>query len=198
MVHIPQPLPEPHQDVACTLGDGPAIATETARRLACDAGVVAITEDHDGNPLHVGRKTRGISPALRRALKQRDGGCRWPGCSHTRFVQAHHVEHWADGGETNIENLLTLCGFHHRLLHEGGFGLEVGPGGKPNFTRPQGESLNAHECPRFRGNAAHLYEENAARGLDIDHETCEPDWEGYDMDYSVAICALLEADGLPV
>ena len=198
VVHIPQPSPDTHQDMACTLDDNPTIALDTALRLACDASVIHISEDRDGNPLHVGRKTRSISPALRRALKHRDGGCRFPGCTHTRFVHAHHVEHWADGGQTNIENLVTLCGRHHRLVHEGGFGLETGPGGKLNFTRPAGESLHLQQLPRFRGNAQHLIEEHAARGLDIDHQTCEPAWEGYDMDYSVALCGLLAADGLPV
>ena len=64
-----------------------------------------------------------IPTAIARALKARDGGCRFPGCDRTRFTEGHHVKHWADGGETKLSNLVTLCGFHHRLVHEGGYGL---------------------------------------------------------------------------
>ena len=101
--------------------DGSVIAAETARRLGCDAAVVPLLETAEGEPLALGRKTRTISPALRRALKRRDGGCRFPGCTHTRFVDGHHIRHWADGGETNLDNLVLLCRRHHTLLHEGGY-----------------------------------------------------------------------------
>ncbi|HJS21086.1 MAG TPA: DUF222 domain-containing protein [Steroidobacteraceae bacterium] len=86
-----------------------ALAVETARRLGCDCSLVGIIESQDGEPLNVGRKSRSISPALQRALKSRDGGCRFPGCDRTRFTEGHHVQHWADGGETKLANLVTLC-----------------------------------------------------------------------------------------
>jgi hypothetical protein len=107
----------------CELDEGPAIAPETARRLACDASVVRIRERH-GKPLNVGRKTRSIPPALRRALNARDHGCRFPGCNNHRFVDAHHVRHWAHGGETALPNLVLLCRRHHRLVHEGGYAVD--------------------------------------------------------------------------
>ena len=75
-----------------------------------------------------GRKTRTIPPAIRRALNSRDGGCRFPGCTHQRYVDAHHIEHWADGGETKLSNLVTLCRLHHRLVHEGEILIETPPG----------------------------------------------------------------------
>lgn len=120
------------------LEHGPALARATARRLACDAAVVRVTE-RDGQPLSVGRKTRSIPPALRRALRARDSVCRFPGCTHHRFVDAHHIRHWADGGETSLDNLVHLCTHHHRLLHEGGFTVRAAahgfefrsPGGRP-------------------------------------------------------------------
>jgi hypothetical protein len=84
-------------------GCGSHVSAETSRRLACDAAVVHWNENADGDPLSVGRRTRTIPPAIRRALKRRDGGCRFPGCSATRFVDAHHVHHWTDGGETRNE-----------------------------------------------------------------------------------------------
>ena len=99
--------------------DGPVLAAETVRRIACDCGVVHIRESSEGEPLDVGRKTRTIPSAIRRALKRRDLGCRFPGCVNSRFVDGHHIVHWADGGETKLSNLVLLCRHHHRLLHEG-------------------------------------------------------------------------------
>ena len=101
--------------------DGSVAAPETVRRLCCDAAVVRILESGDGEPLDVGRKTRVIPPSIRRALKRRDGGCRFPGCTNTKFVDGHHIIHWADGGPTCLDNLVSLCRFHHRLVHEGGY-----------------------------------------------------------------------------
>jgi HNH endonuclease len=76
-------------------------------------------ENENDEPLSVGRKTRVIPPAMRRALKSRDEGCRFPGCTFHTYVDAHHVEHWADGGETKLSNLITLCRAHHRMVHKG-------------------------------------------------------------------------------
>jgi hypothetical protein len=100
---------------------GPVLAPETVRRLGCDAALVRLLETGAGEPLDVGRKTRTIPPALKRALQRRDGGCRFPGCTNARFVDGHHVVHWADGGATSLDNLLTVCRHHHGLLHEGGY-----------------------------------------------------------------------------
>ena len=107
----------------CMLADGPALAPETARRLACDAALVTLYE-RAGEPLSVGRKTRTIPPALRRALLARDHGCRFPGCDNSVYVDAHHIQHWALGGETALANLLLLCRRHHRLVHEGGYTVD--------------------------------------------------------------------------
>ena len=88
-------------------------------------------EGPDGSILDVGRKTRTIPPALRRALESRDRGCRFPGCG-LRFTDAHHVRHWADGGETKLDNLVLLCRFHHRLVHEEGYTVHFPMGGRVN------------------------------------------------------------------
>ena len=131
VVHIDQAILSEQQAAAehgphrCELEDGPALALDTARRLACDATIVGLVEGDDGEPLDIGRKTRSIPAAISRALKARDGGCRYPGCDRTRFTEGHHVKHWANGGETKLDNLITLCGFHHRLVHEGGYGLSA-------------------------------------------------------------------------
>ena len=119
------------------------LAPETARRLACDASIVALTE-RDGRTLDVGRKTRSIPPALRRALAARDRGCRFPGCDRAR-VDAHHIHHWARGGDTRLDNLVHLCRHHHGLVHEGGFAVERRPGGEILFRRPDGRRIAP--CP---------------------------------------------------
>ena len=106
------------------LGDG--IPAEVSRRLLCDCGVVPMLENEHGKTIDVGRRKRTIPSALRRALQARDSGCRFPGCNRRRFTDAHHVEHWIDGGETNLENTLLLCRRHHRYLHEYGFSVEKG------------------------------------------------------------------------
>lgn len=118
------------------VGNHAPIALETVRRLACDASIVAIVEA-GGEPVSVGRKTRAIPPSIARALRSRDQGCVFPGCGSTWFVDAHHVQHWAAGGETSLGNLIQLCRHHHRLVHEGGFEVEM-VGVEPVFTNSAG------------------------------------------------------------
>ncbi len=122
---------------------GPAIAAETARRLSCDASLIAIIESERGEPLNVGRKTRTIPPAIRRALELPGRGCRFPGCSFKRYVDGHHVKHWAHGGETKLSNLMTLCRFHHRLVHEGRVVIQVLDDGAFRFVRPDGQAFDS-------------------------------------------------------
>jgi hypothetical protein len=93
--------------------DGFGIAAAPARRLCCDAGIVPAVVDGEGRPLDVGRKTRAIPAALRRALHLRDGQCRFPGCANQRFLDGHHLVHWADGGDTSLSNTCLLCRSHH-------------------------------------------------------------------------------------
>ena len=123
----------------CATEDGSPLAAETARRLACDASVVPMFE-RGGEPLSVGRKTRTIPPALARALRARDGGCRFPGCNNRRFVENHHIRPWATGGETSLENSVQLCTRHHHLHHEGGFSV-ICDGPELVFRRPDGRLI---------------------------------------------------------
>ncbi len=126
VVHVDaQSLADDHVRDRCELERGPALPPETVRRLACDASIVRILE-RDGVPLSVGRRTRTIRPGLRRALQSRDGDCRFPGCTHERFLHGHHIQHWARGGATELDNLVQLCSYHHRLVHEGGFSIDRG------------------------------------------------------------------------
>ncbi|MFO0747737.1 MAG: DUF222 domain-containing protein [Myxococcota bacterium] len=118
------------------------VAPETLRRMACDASVTPVTVDDQGTPLDVGRKTRTVPPAIRRALHVRDRTCRFPGCTNHRWLDAHHIEHWAEGGVTSRDNLLLLCTAHHQLVHEGGFRVE-GTGADVVFLRPDGAPITA-------------------------------------------------------
>jgi len=114
-----------HVDEATShIEEGPGVTAVTSRRIACDSSIVVIKDDKHGEPLSIGRRSRTIPPSMRRALRVRDRGCRFPGCTNTRFVDGHHIEHWADGGETSLDNLVTLCRHHHHLVHEGGFTCE--------------------------------------------------------------------------
>ena len=170
------------------------VSAETSRRIACDASVVHWRENADGEPLNVGRKTRTIPPSLRRALQRRDRGCRFPGCTCTRFVDAHHVRHWADGGETRMDNLVLLCRRHHRLVHEGGFGVTLDRTGQVAFTRPDGEVLPPAPAPRSRGNVARLLRTNERNGLNITPRTPVPRWRGEKMDPELAVLALVQKE----
>ena len=97
---------------------------ETIRRLCCDSAITPIVEDAEGNAVGVGRKHRIVPPKLRKALLARDQHCCYPGCSHDKWLEAHHIRHWADGGRTEQDNLVMLCSKHHRLLHEGGYQIK--------------------------------------------------------------------------
>ncbi len=121
---------------------------ETVRRLCCDGGLVPITKDAKGNPLNVGRKHRVVQPALKRALLARDKCCRFPGCTHGKWLDAHHVMHWADGGETSLSNTILLCSTHHRLLHEGRFTIQKDYSGEWFFRNEKGRALI--DVPVFR------------------------------------------------
>jgi Domain of unknown function (DUF222)/HNH endonuclease len=171
------------------LVDGPTLAPETVRRLGCDAAVVRIVE-RDGRPLTVGRRTRTIPPALRRALRSRDDGCQFPGCTHRHFLHAHHIQHWARGGPTTLENLVQLCSYHHRLVHEGGFRVERSGRGSVRFRRPDGRAIApAPGCGSVLGGS--LAEQHRARGVVVDAWTCRPRSAGEPLDYDLAMDALL-------
>jgi hypothetical protein len=114
---------------------------ESVRRLCCDGETVVIVEDEHGEPLNVGRKTRTVPTAIKRALWSRDKGCVFPGCRNKRFVDAHHIQHWSAGGETSLDNLLLLCTRHHRLVHEGGFAIAKDYLDRWYFKRPDGQAV---------------------------------------------------------
>jgi Domain of unknown function (DUF222)/HNH endonuclease len=125
----------------CELADVGPISQETARRIACDSSVSRVVTKGASEPLDVGRRTAVVPPGLRRAVTVRDRGCRFPGCDRPpSWCDAHHVVHWADGGRTELANLILLCRPHHRLLHQG-FRVSMVEG-MPVFRRPDGSRLD--------------------------------------------------------
>ena len=123
-----------------TLLEGTHVSAETSERLSCDASCTVMRHDADGHVIEVSARSRTVPPALRRALLHRDQVCRFPGCGR-RFVQAHHIRHWAHGGPTTLPNLVLLCRFHHRAVHEDGYRIEREQGGALVFLRPDGELI---------------------------------------------------------
>ena len=179
----------------CEFEDGPSMAAETARRLACDASVVAIVEDEEGEPLNVGRKTRTISSPLRRFLNARDRGCRFPGCTNTRYVDAHHIHHWANGGETKPSNLVSLCRFHHHSVHEGEVIIQLLDDGALRFVKPNGESFDSVAPNHVRPfDWTQLPAEHDERGIHINERTAATRWSGESMDYGLAVEVLLDKE----
>ena len=124
------------------------LPVESVRRIACDADLVAVTRDAKGNLLNLGRKHRVVSPQLKRALLARDKCCTYPSYSHEQFLEAHHVMHWADGGETSLDNTRLICNRHHRLLHEGGFTIHKNFAGEWYFKTAEGKVLP--EAPMYK------------------------------------------------
>jgi len=163
------------------LDDGPALAPETARRLACEAGIVPIFEDGDGNPLNVGRRHRRPPTALRRALAARDGCCRFPGCGSRRFLHAHHVVHWARGGDTRLGTMVLLCSKHHRAVHEGGYICSLSSQvGELQFLRPDGRPVELPATNQASDAFADPPHPDAGRS----------EWSGEHLDLGLAVEAL--------
>ena len=177
----------------CEMEHGPSLPVQTVRRLSCDASLLTVLETEHGEPLDVGRKTRSIPPAIRRALHTRDGGCRFPGCTHQRYVDAHHVEHWADGGETKLSNLVTLCRLHHRLVHEGEIMVEAQVGGGWRFLHPDGRRFEIIRCTQP---PEHHWEDlgltHAELGIHIGSDTAATRWRGERMDYELGVWVLCQ------
>jgi hypothetical protein len=192
MVHVDQDPLAPDGVLSASLDDGTRVSAETFRRIACDCGMVAVAGDGAGP--NIGRRARSIPPAIRRALALRDRGCRFPGCTHTRFLHGHHIQHWLHGGETSVTNLALLCTFHHHLVHEGGWTVARGENGELAFAAPDGRALPV-EPPRQIVQAVleSLHEWADDRGLDLGPDSNLPLWDGTRPDYDWAVGALLRA-----
>ncbi len=132
--------------------DGRGLPSEAVRRLACDGRIEWVLESR-GRPVGIGRRGRTVPGQVARLLRHREGACRFPGCERRRWLHAHHLVHWADGGATNLDNLVLLCHAHHRLLHEGGWSTSGHPARALRFHDPGGRALRTTPpelAPRIR------------------------------------------------
>ncbi len=184
----------------CHFDEKPWVSPSTAGRLCCDASLVTVLEDKSGKVLNVGRRSRTVPAPIGRALRERDKTCRFPGCCEARYIDAHHIQHWADGGETSLDNLVTLCRYHHRQLHAGSYSIAVrkhSPDALFVFTTPSDRRIEESVFPQFPHDSA---ESSAAvlRRLapSITASTCITRWQGENCDYGMAVDALLWRDSI--
>ncbi|MEM7280041.1 MAG: DUF222 domain-containing protein [Pseudomonadota bacterium] len=194
VVHVDQKVLQHGEVGLCELENGPELANETARRLSCDAHVINVVDDEFGEPVNIGRKHRSMPTGLARALRIRDQGCRFPGCTHKKHVEGHHIQHWSQGGETSLDNMIQLCHFHHRLVHEGQWHVKrVGPN-QFEFSNPQGRVVS--DC--YRGQRADQHEvidDITDNAIDTDNRT---HWDGSHVDYCEMIRQLQVYEGVGV
>ena len=170
----------------CHLEDGDAISPATAQMIACNATLSAMLHDRDGNVLNVGRRTRKLSAALRRAVRERDRHrCRYPGCE-SRRVDAHHIRYWSNGGQTNLANLISLCKAHHHLVHDKGIIIAATSGGF-TFHLPNGPRL-ANSPPLPAGDPAGITE---SHGAEITPTTIVSPHSGGRLDLNMAVWVAL-------
>ncbi|XOV88800.1 MAG: DUF222 domain-containing protein [Pseudomonadota bacterium] len=175
--------------VALNTGRGSFLHPELVKKLACDASIRTLLEDDAGQVISIGRKSRIIPRNMAIALKQRDRGCRYPNCHQQHWTDAHHIRHWADGGETSLDNLITLCRFHHTGLHRGDYIIDK-QDGEVRFLDRFG-----HEIQRVIPGLPHdpgevvsaIQARHAKAGLGITSTTGITRWDGGGMDYGVAI-----------
>jgi hypothetical protein len=189
------------------LEDGTVLSAEAFRRVSCDGGLVpAVVTSQPTNTtseaesvLDVGRQSRAIPSALRRALWLRDAGCRFPGCANRCFIHGHHILHWANGGETSLQNLALLCSFHHRLVHEGGFRVRRALGtGALEWFDPRGRPIPDVPSPGLAADQTPsllaLGERGVALPLDANLNACG--WDGDPVDYESVFDVLSCVDPL--
>jgi len=179
-----RPPGHPAHPQRCHLDDGPAIAPAASQALACHATMSWMLHDHNGNVLDVGRRHRRATPALRRAVHERDSGhCQYPGCN-SRRVDIHHITAWANGGKTRLRNLILLCQAHHVIVHALGYLITARPDGTFTFTRPDSQPMPA--APSLPGSDGDL---TACHNADITTDTIIPDGLADKFDLDIAIWA---------
>ncbi len=181
-------LTDDSPDGVCELDGGPRLAPETVRRLACDASTVVLVRRKDGTILTATNKTQTIPRRVRRMLRAHDQGCRFPGCGHRTFVDAHHIHHRARGGSHELENLVELCWFHHRLVHEGGWKIRFDETGNVVVTNPAGNVIPSLTVASV--SVGGIERRNQAVGIDIDPSTVMPRWYGDPLDLGHITTAL--------
>ncbi len=175
---------DPADPARCHVQDGPAVSVSTARMLGCTAALSWMTHGR-GGILALGRRRRTPNAAIRRAARERDHGrCRFPGCE-SRRADLHHIVYWAHGGRTDLANLISLCRYHHQLVHDRGYRIAAPPGGGFAFSRPDGTPLPPSPAlPPPDGSIGGTHD------ADITPDTIIPPWYGerLDLDHAVHAC----------
>ena len=176
---------DPADPARCHVDDGPAISVSTAQLLGCTAALSWMRHDRDGTVLDLGRRRRGPNAALRRAARERDScRCRFPGCE-SRRIDLHHIQYWSHGGRTSLDNLISLCKYHHLLVHDRGYLIAAKPGGAFAFYRPDGTPIPPSPAlPPPDGTIEDCHD------TDITPGTIIPPWYGerLDLDYAIYTC----------
>jgi hypothetical protein len=188
--------PRPERDEMAELEPaGVKLRRDVARWLACDAGLLTVIEDADGNPLHLGQRTNPIPPAIRRAVMSRYRTCAWPGCTATA-VQMHHTHHRSAGGHDDVEGIVPECGEHHRTIHLHGIAITIDPDGTIHHWRTDGTEIHANPAADHgQVNAldapATLTRRRLALGADPDETARQPRWHGDPANLADCIDAIL-------
>ncbi len=171
-----------------------AVSKATAERWACDGRANVVLERSCGEFGHrhgcdVGRQSQIIPRRTRRALSRRDHQmCRFPGCGQTSWLHGHHIVPWEAGGPTDLANLVSLCGFHHRLVHEGGYEVLLADDGvSVEWADPDGTRLAVTE---LGGSANELA--STVRRSSIDARTVQPRWDGDRMDFRYVVSVMAQ------
>ena len=179
------PSADPANPARCHVEDGPAISVTTAQMIACSASWNWMLHDSAGKLLDLGRRRRRPNATLRRAARERDTcRCRFPGCE-SRRVDLHHIQYWSHGGRTTLGNLVSLCKYHHRLVHDRGYLIATARDGTFAFYRPDGTAIPASPAlPQAGGTIGDCHD------ADITPETIIPPWYGerLDLDYAIHTC----------
>ncbi|HJZ25562.1 MAG TPA: HNH endonuclease signature motif containing protein, partial [Streptosporangiaceae bacterium] len=175
----------PADPARCHVEDGPGISVTTAQMIGCSAAWSWMLHDSAGKLLDLGRRRRRPNAALRRAARERDTcRCRFPGCE-SRRVDLHHIQYWSNGGRTRLDNLVSLCKYHHMLVHERGYLIAAARDGTFTFYRPDGAAIPASPpLPRPDGRIGDCHD------AEITPETIIPPWYGerLDLDYAIHVC----------
>jgi hypothetical protein len=185
----PVPAPSVPGDPAdpgrCHVEDGPAISVSTAQMLGCTAALSWMAHDRGGSVLRLGRRRRRPNAALRRAARERDTcRCRFPGCE-SRRIDLHHIQFWSNGGRTDLENLISLCKYHHMLVHDRGYLIATARDGTFAFYRSDGTAIPPSPAlPAPGGTIADCHDAG------ITPETIIPPWYGekLDLDHAIYVC----------
>jgi len=181
----PAPPGHPAEPTRCHVEDGPAISVTTAQMIACSSSWSWMLHDSSGQLLDLGRRRRRPNAALRRAARERDTcRCRFPGCE-SRRVDLHHIRYWSNGGCTKLDNLVSLCKYHHMLVHERGYLIAAARDGTFAFYRADGTAIPASPpLPPADGTIGDWHD------ADITPEAIIPPWYGerLDLDHAIHVC----------